>query len=402
MKFKYKAQKSGEIIEGTLEANSRFEVYSFLKAQNAQLIALKEEKISPFSLEYINAKFASVPLREVITFADNLATMLNAGLSLSRALSISLKQSKNPKMKLVIEDLRSMVEKGENFFSALERHKSVFSNLFISMVKSGELSGNLPDALKAVAMQLDRIDTLRKRVKGAMIYPSIIVFAIFAVGAFMMISVVPTLSKVFEDAHMKLPVATQMVISISKFLTNYLSFAIVLLLTLFVSLIVFLKTEKGKWASSFLVLHIPIIKELAKELNAARAARTISSLFKSGVDVVETLQISSEVVQNKYYKKALLDAAKAVEKGKTLAEALKKYEGLFPTMFVELIAVGEETGSVRDMMQKVADYYEEEVNEKTKNMSTIIEPFLMLFIGIAVGFFAYAMLTPMYTITQSI
>lgn len=402
MKFKYKAQKSGEIIEGTLEANSRFEVYSFLKAQNAQLIALKEEKISPFSLEYINAKFASVPLREVITFADNLATMLNAGLSLSRALSISLKQSKNPKMKLVIEDLRSMVEKGENFFSALERHKSVFSNLFISMVKSGELSGNLPDALKAVAMQLDRIDTLRKRVKGAMIYPSIIVFAIFAVGAFMMVSVVPTLSKVFEDAHMKLPVATQMVISISKFLTNYLSFAIVLLLTLFVSLIVFLKTEKGKWTSSFLVLHIPIIKELAKELNAARAARTISSLFKSGVDVVETLQISSEVVQNKYYKKALLDAAKAVEKGKTLAEALKKYEGLFPTMFVELIAVGEETGSVRDMMQKVADYYEEEVNEKTKNMSTIIEPFLMLFIGIAVGFFAYAMLTPMYTITQSI
>lgn len=402
MRFKYTAKKDGEIQQGVLEARNRFDAYQSIKSQGMQLVKLQKEGAGPMSFQYWAEKIGTVPDQEVILFAENLATMLKAGLSLSRALSISIKQTGNPKFKRSIESLLGAVEKGEPLFAALQKNKNIFSDLFISMTKAGELSGNLPGSLKSVAKQLDRVHSLKKKIKGAMIYPSIIIFAVFGVGAFMMVAVVPTLSKMFKEMHAELPYSTKLVIGFSDFLSQH--YLIAALLTLIVGSlsVAFLRTEKGAWFKSKFFLTLPIIKDLTKEINSAYAARTLSSLLSSGVDIVESTNIASDVVQNRYFKQSLRDVAKRLEQGKTFSEAVREYEGLYPIMFVELLSVGEETGSSSQMMEKVADYYEEEVNEKTKNMSTIIEPFLMLFIGIAVGFFALAMVTPMYSITQSI
>ncbi len=385
-----------------MEARNRFEVYRELKRNGAKLLSLKKQSSGIFSLDFWNERLSTVPETEIILFADNMSTMISAGLSLSRAISTAQKQSKNPKMKSVLGKLLQDVEGGVQFFEALSKNKNVFSDLFVSMVKAGELSGNLPSALKSVAIQMGRVHTLKRKIKGAMIYPSIIILAVFAVGIFMMTSVVPTLAKTFEEMNVELPYSTRLIILISDILKNYYIFAIAISLLLIFSIYSFLKTECGKRLFSKFILKIPIIKGISKELNSAYAARTLASLLKSGVDIVDSVNIASDVVQNRLFRNSLQDISESLKKGKTLTELLRNYEGLFPVMFVELVAVGEETGSVTDMMQKVADYYEEEVNEKTKNMSTIIEPFLMLFIGVAVGYFAVAMITPMYSLSSSI
>ncbi len=402
MKFKYKAKKGDRILEGELEAKSRFEVYNFIKSQNARLISVKNTEPGILSLTYWNSRISTVPKREVILFADNMSTMLSAGLSLTRALEVARKQTNNPRFKRVISSVLSQVEKGENFNEALKKHKKVFSDLFVSMVASGEMAGNLPQSLKAISLQLERIDSLKRKIKGAMIYPSVIVFAVFGVGIFMMVSVVPTLSSTFKEMNVELPVATKIIILISEFLRLNSAIALILLLIFISAFVYFVRTTKGKWFMSKVFLTVPIIKNITKELNSARVARTMSSLLQSGVDVVESLHISADVVQNMYFKDVLIKMADSVQKGKTISQSLEADKSLFPTMFVELLAVGEETGALKDMMQKVADYFEEEVNEKTKNMSTIVEPFLMLFIGISVGFFAYAMVVPMYSLADAI
>lgn len=402
MKFKYKAKKDGRLIEGVVEAQNRFEVYRFLRSQKAKLLSVKKAEPSLFSLKYLNSRMSSVPKREVILFADNMATMLSAGLTLTRSLEVAQKQTSNPRFKRVINLVKTRIEKGEAFNKALEAHKKVFTDLFVSMVASGEMAGNLPGALRAVSQQLERIDSLKRKIKGAMIYPSVILFAVFGVGIFMMVSVVPTLAATFKDMNVELPVATRAIMAFSDFLLNNSIISVLLLIFFIFSIVWFAKTDKGKWFFSKMFLTIPIIKTITQELNAARIARTLSSLLQAGVDVVESFKIASNVVQNLYYKDVMKQAAVSVKKGETISQSIDSSKDLFPIMFVELIAVGEETGALKDMMQKVADYFEEEVNEKTKNMSTVVEPFLMLFIGVAVGFFAYAMIVPMYSLANAI
>ena len=401
MLFKYKAKKNGKIYEGSMEARNRFELYQNLKADGAELISLQEAGFKPWQLSYWNEKLSTVPEHSIILFADNLATMLDAGLSLTRALDVAAKQIQNPKFKRIVLRIMQSVKEGEELYIALSKEK-VFSDLFVSVVKSGELSGNLPTALRSVARQLDRIYSLKKKIKGAMIYPSIIILAVVGVGIFMMTTVVPSLSKTFKEMNAELPYSTRLVMWFSDFMVeHFILFATIIFFSI-VSLVLFFRTETGARVKSALFLKIPIIKTLTREINAAYAARTLASLLKSGVGMVQSTQIAADVVQNRLFKESLKKISKDLERGKTFTDSLRNFENLYPIMFVELMAVGEETGATSSMMQKVADYYEEEVNEKTKNMSTIVEPFLMLFIGIAVGFFALAMITPMYSITQSI
>ncbi len=401
MQFRYTAKKDGSVIEGLIEAQDKFEVYRALRAQNMELINLEPVEPSIWSLSFWNERLSSVKDEDKILFAENLATMIMAGLSLSRALQIAQKQTKNPKFKRILRLLATDIERGETLHSALAKYRGVFSDLFISMVRAGELSGNLPESLKSVAKQMERVVGLKKKIKGAMIYPSIILFAIFGIGAFMMVTVVPTLSKIFKEMDAELPATTQFIIAFSDFLTQHYLISITIFLVLTSSMVLFLKSKIGHRFLSKFFLTLPIIGEMTREINAAYASRTLASLLRSGVDIVESTKISADVVQNDYFKDSLRNVAEELSKGKTFSEAVRKYENLYPIMFIELIAVGEETGVISDMFAKVAEYYEEEVNNKTKNLSTIVEPFLMLFIGIAVGFFAVAMLTPMYSITQN-
>jgi type IV pilus assembly protein PilC len=284
----------------------------------------------------------------------------------------------------------------------LAKFSKVFPPLFVSMVKAGEESGGLADALSVIGKQMERAHTLKKKIKGALIYPSIIVGAMFIIGILMLMFVVPTLTQTFNELGVELPKSTQFVIAISNFLKNNTVMTFVLIVIFIAFLIAWLRSKKGKKIFDYIILRIPVISTLVKETNSARTARTLSSLLAAGVEVVNAISITGDVVQNSYYKEVLKNSEKYIQKGLPLSKSFTENEELYPIIVGEMIAVGEETGRLSDMLYQVAEFYEEEIDQKTKNMSTIIEPFLMIFIGIVVGFFAISMISPIYSISAGI
>lgn len=403
-KYYYKAIKEGgKTYEGKVEAADRFAVYAKIRKDKATAVTVKEIRQSnPLSMESINNIFGSVKLNEKIIFTRNLSAMLNAGLPLTRALDVMERQTKNQKLKKTLIAITNDIREGKNFHDALNKFPKVFPPLFVSMVKAGEESGKLVDALTNLGSQMKRTYNLNKRIKGAMTYPIIIIIAMFVIGILMMIYVVPTLTATFSELGADLPNSTQAIISISNFLVE--NTVISFFLFVFFSGLLWMgfRTPQGKRLFHFTILHIPIISELVKETNSARTARTLSSLLSSGVEVVSAISITGEVVQNSYYKKVLKQAEKEVEKGEPLSKSFIAHTELYPVIVGEMISVGEETGQLSDMLKDIATFYEEEVESKTKNLSTIIEPFLMIFIGAIVGFFALSMISPIYSLSNSL
>jgi len=403
-KFKYKAvRENGQTYEGLVEAPDRFVVYSQIRKEKGTVVHVEEvRKGPPLSLEVINNLFATVKTSEKIILTRNLAVMIGAGLSLTRALDVMERQTKNIKLKKILHAIAEDIKKGTNFHTALEAHPKVFSKLFTAMVKAGEESGKLSDALTNIGEQMKRSYTLSKRIKGALTYPIIIVIAMVVIGILMLIYVVPTLTQTFEELGAELPTSTQLIISFSNFLVNYTFTALAIAASIGILFWFWFRTPQGQRVFHFSILHIPIISELVKETNSARTTRTLSSLLSAGVEVVTALSITSEVIQNSYYKEVLEKSQKVIQKGEPISKTFIENENLYPVLVGEMIAVGEETGKLSDMLQDIATFYEEEVDQKTKNLSTIIEPFLMIFIGAAVGFFALAMITPIYSISENI
>ncbi|OGG55014.1 hypothetical protein A3D62_03155 [Candidatus Kaiserbacteria bacterium RIFCSPHIGHO2_02_FULL_49_11] len=250
--------------------------------------------------------------------------------------------------------------------------------------------------------QLDRAYTLKKKIRGALIYPSIIVIAMIIIAILMLIYVVPTLTQTFNELGAELPNSTKAIIAASQFLTGNTLLALLIPLLFGGGVYLAWRSPQGKKVWGYVVLHIPIIGELVKEVQAARTTRTLSSLLSSGVDIVYAISITADVLQNPHYKDVLLRAEKSVQSGGQLSEAFSTNEHLYPLLVGEMIAVGEETGKLPDMLQRVATFYEDEVEQKTKDMSTIIEPFLMIIIGIGVGFFALSMIAPIYSLSENI
>ncbi|MEK7155581.1 MAG: type II secretion system F family protein [Patescibacteria group bacterium] len=403
-KFSYTAEKSdGEVYKGTAQARDRFELYEIVRREGGRILALTEDRSNRWwSLSFWNSKFSSVPEYEKILFARNLGAMLSAGLSLARALAVIERETKNAKLRGVVAELSGAVRRGETLHSALEKFPKVFPKLFSAMVRAGEEGGQMPQSLIVVSDQMERMYTLKKKIRGAMLYPVIIVIAIIGIGVFMMINVVPTLSQTFKEMGAELPASTRAIITVSDFLVQYTIMALALVIVVFGSLYAALKTEAGKRVMDFVLLHMPLIGSIVKEVNAARTARTLASLLSSGVDVVTSLEITADVVQNSYFKTVVLAAKENVQKGEPLSSAFVRAEHLYPAFVGEMISVGEETGQLTEMMKKLAVFYEDEVDRKTKDMSTIIEPFLMLAIGGAVGFFAVAMISPIYQLSDNI
>lgn len=403
-RFSYTAERAGgEVYTGAAEAADRFELYSIVRREGGHIVSFSEEGISSWlSLEALGGLFASVKEYDKIVFARNLGAMLAAGLPLSRALAVMERQAKNAKLTQVVTGIASDVRRGLSLHDALAKFPKIFSGLFVAMVRAGEEGGSLPDALNVVSEQMERMYQLKKKIRGALIYPAIIVVAIIGIGTVMMMYVVPTLAKTFEEMGAELPFTTQIIIGISEFLLQHtvLTFAGVLgLLALIVSLS---RTAPGKRALDFIFLHLPVIGTMVKEVNSARTARTLSSLLQSGVDVLASLEITGQVVQNSYFREVIKDASLRVGKGEPLSAAFSQRGDLYPAFVPEMMAVGEETGALSEMLKRLATFYEEEVDRKTKDMSTIIEPVLMIVIGAAVGFFAVSMIMPIYSLSQNI
>lgn len=403
-RFIYTAEKhDGEVYKRTAEANDRFELYALIRREGGHLLHMEEDHSDTWwSFEYWNSRIGSVSDQDKVLFARNISSMLGAGLPLSRALSVVERQAKAGKLKTVIGEVSELVRHGSAFHEALGQFPSVFSPLVVAMVRAGVEGGDLPNSLKLAADQTERMLLLKKKIKGAMLYPSIIVVAIIGIGTLLMTQVVPTLASTFEQMHAKLPTPTLIVIGTSNFLTQHFMLAFGGLVGIVVLTMLGLRTERGKRLRDKMLLHLPVIGDLNRELNAARTARTLASLLSAGVDVLTALSITHDIVQSADYKAVIQAAQEGVSQGEVLSRTFMRSVDLYPPFVGEMIAVGEETGQVSEMLKRVATYYEEEVDRKTKDMSAIIEPLLMLFIGIVVGFFAVSMIAPIYQITGNI
>lgn len=401
--FTYTGQDSeGKKVTSTVEAVDRFAVYAVARNQG-HTVSLVEEK-SKFSLsnfinvEKINSALSRVKEDELVMITRNLGSMLTAGLTVPRALSVIERQSSNPKLKTVIKKVMEKINKGDQFYESLKEFPKVFSDLYVAMIKSGEESGNLADSLKTLAIQMEKSSNLRKKIKGAMIYPAIVMIVMVIIGILMMIFVMPQITDVFKGIDKDLPATTTFLINTSDFLVDYTFQAIGGLIAFIFGFIYLLKTRWGKITTSWLIPRLPVIGNLAKEANSASTARTLSSLLNSGVDVISSINITEEVIQNVFYKEILRDAAARVEKGTSLSEVFIERKDYYPILVGEMILVGEETGQIAGMLGELAIFYEKEVERKTKDLSTIIEPLLMVVIGTGVGFFALALIAPIYSI----
>lgn len=406
-KFTYTGLDSeGKKVKETVTAEDRYAVYDIARS-NAHTVDSIEES-SGFALknlinmEAINYKLGKVKQDELVMTTRNLGSMLTAGLTITRALSVIERQSTNAKLKGVTKQVIDKINKGGQFFEALGDFPEVFNDLYIAMIKAGEESGNLAGSLQTLAIQMERSANLKKKIKGAMMYPSIVLIAMVIIGVLMMIFVMPQITGVFKDMGTDLPATTQFLISASDFFVNYTFVAIGGMISFMVLLVYGLRTKYGKIATSWLIPKLPVIGTLAKETNSARTARTLSSLLNSGVDVMQALEITEEVVQNYFYKQVIRSARDRVEKGTALSESFVERTDLYPILVGEMILVGEETGQIAGMLGELAIFYETEVERKTKDLSTIIEPLLMVVIGGGVGFFALALIAPIYSIGDGI
>lgn len=404
MKYTVKVKRTDGTEETRhVEAESRFAVYSQIEKSGGMVLSLEEGGGGLSLPAWTQIQIGSgIKTEEKITFTKNLSAMLSAGLMLSRALSVISRQTKNQYLKKIVETLETGVKSGQSFHETLAQFPNMFSPLFVAMTKAGEESGTLSDALRVVAKQMDRSYTLTKKVKGAMIYPSIIVAAIIVIGILMLIFVVPTLSSTFSSLGSELPLATRVIIGMSQFVTNNVIVVIGLLILAGAGGSFFIRSKFGANLILLGSLHLPAIGELVRETYGARAARTLSSLLSSGVEMLTAIQIAAEVVGDNVFGKVLIEAGERVRKGETLSAAFVNHPKLFPPFVSDMIAVGEETGKVAEMLGQVAEYYENDVEDRTKDLSTIIEPLLMLFIGVFVGVFAMAMIAPIYSLSSKI
>jgi len=399
MEFTYTAiTKDGRKESATIEAANLATAGHLLKEQGLLPTEIREQgNKTSFSFSKI---FSFVSLSEKINFVQNLGVMLKAGISISRCLQILVKQTRNKRFKDILSDVYNQVQQGKSLAEALGKYPSVFPNIVTSMIKIGELSGNLDRSLEYLSIQLEREADLKSKVRGAMMYPSVIMGAMVVIGVLMSIFVLPSLMSIFTEQGVTLPLSTRIVIAISNFMSGHAVLAIGGMIGVIVASVAFFRTPAGKRTFSIFSLNFLIIKEITKKINLARFARILSSMLKSGVPIVQGLEVVAESLDNVLYKELLRQAADDVKLGKPLAESLSKSQKLFPVLVQQMVAVGEESGSTQEILEQLAIHYEIEVDDTLKNLASVIEPLLILFIGGIVGMLALALISPIYSIYQ--
>ncbi|OGF72154.1 hypothetical protein A3C05_02925 [Candidatus Giovannonibacteria bacterium RIFCSPHIGHO2_02_FULL_45_40] len=404
--YHYKARdKSGNDMDGNREAKDKYDLARALRAEGVLPIFISEtgadksvgwrsKKIN----DYIPSFLKRVSLEEKLNFTRNIAVMIGAGVSLSKALEVMARQTQNDKFKTVILAITDAIKNGRSFADAIGEHKTVFPKFYQEMVRAGEKSGKLEESLKLIALQLKKDYALRRKVRGAMVYPVIVMIAMVGIGILMLIYVVPTLITTFEELKVQLPLSTRLIIFVSQ---SILQSGLILLAGAAVAgygAYRWAKSKMGKTQLDWLFTHLPVIKGINQKFNSARTCRTLSSLISSGVDILEAISITKEVLQNHLYQNILDDARAKIQRGETISKAFLSSGELYPSLVGEMIGIGEETGELSQMLLRLASFYESEVSQATKDLSTVIEPALMILMGVVVGFFAVSMISPMYNL----
>lgn len=345
-------------------------------------------------------KFSSVKLKEKVTFFQLLAVMINAGVPIIRSLYILSEQTKNPLLQQTIRDLAKKMEEGGSLSVAMAEHEKIFSESERGMIASGEASGNLNEILKDLAHQAEKSAGIVAKVKGAMAYPIAIVL-IMIVALFLMLTiVVPQLTSIFTDSGKELPTATKILIGMSDLAENNWLEVLIMAVAVIGGLVIFKRTKAGKYAFDLLLINLPIFGSLIKKLMISRFARLLASLLKSGVPIVKALTITSKAIGNEVYKKRIEYAAQDVTQGIPLGENLSESSGLFPPMVANMILVGEKTANIIEVSNKIADFYEEEVDNAVSTLSKLMEPVILVVMGASVGFIVAAIMQPIIALSD--
>ena len=398
--------KKGEPYSGSREAKDERQLARILRQEGYILISAapeEEKKEKPWARWQRLIPFLDkVSLKEKMMFARNLQLMVSAGVSLPKALQSLSQQSQSRKFKKTLLNISDQIIKGESFSDALAKHPDIFPHLFYNMVKIGEESGTLEKNLGIAARQMERENDLKSKIKGAMMYPAVIISAMIGIGILMLVMVVPKLAQTFQELEIELPLTTRIVIGLGRFLSEKWYLVILFVFAWAAAFRFILKTKAGKRAWDAFSLRVPVISTLVKRTNAAYTVRTLSSLIAAGTPLLTALRIVAGTLNNFYFKQALTQSIEKVKKGQKFSQALKPYQDLYSVAVIQMIEVGEETGQTSEVLQKLADFYEEEVANATKNLASVIEPVIMLLIGGVVGFFAVSMVQPIYSIMSSV
>jgi len=400
----------GKEITGSMEAvnekqlsqNLRGQGYFLVSSQTNEKDKDQEIKISnKLKLNFLDSLF-NVPLTEKLFFVRNLKVMVKTGVSLVRSFEILSLQTKSKKFRNILIGISTRINRGESLSSSMGQYPKVFPMLFQETIRVGEETGRLEDALKILNKQMEKEHNLKSKMQSAMVYPLMVVCMGFGIGIFMMIFAVPKIKASFVEMGVQLPLTTKIILGFAGLLTKYWIIAIFVFIGLGIGVFLFTRSGKGGKIKSALWLKIPMISKLTRQTNSASTLRTLSSLLQSGVPIVKSLDIASGSLSNFYFRNALKDASQRVEKGEKLSVALKSYQNIFSPMVVQMIEVGEETGETPDILEKLAEFLEEEVAASTERLSSIMEPILIMCVGGAVGFFAVSMMQPMFSIMDGV
>lgn len=394
MQYKVTVLKDNKKLVKTLEAENEKSLLDYLQKNGYLTLEVKPVKRRSFFF------FDRVSFNDIVDLTRQLAIMLNAGLTLVDCLDILKKQIiKEPLLKL-IEDIDKDIRAGISFSSALKKYPQYFPNLYVSLVKSGEASGKLSDILLRLADNLEREREFKGKLKGALIYPVIVIIAMVLVMFIMVTFVIPKLLTMFKDFNIDLPLTTKILIKISEFSTKYWPLAIVFTVIIFLLTRRYLKTKQGRVMKDSLLLKIPIINRVVKIGALVDSTRTLAVLTKSGVSILDSLEIVVDTTDNIIFKQAFKNIAKQVEKGTSLGIAMQNEE-IFPPILVQMTIVGENTGHLDDTLMRISRYFEIESELAIKAMTTLIEPAIILFLGVGVGFLVFSVITPIYQLTSS-
>lgn len=367
----------------------------------------KEKQLSAFEIKlnnWVAQHLRRIPFVQKIFFIDHMRTMVHAGLSLTESLDVLSKEIENKKLALIIAEIKSGIEKGRQLSEVLAEHPKAFPPIYVKMIASGEISGKLEESLEQVVTQMQKTQELTSSIRGAMIYPAVILAAMGGIGIMMVTVVLPKLMTLFEEFHAELPLATRVLIAITNFMSNPINLVITVavLTALIVSFIMGLKKSPGfRHAIHKMNLYLPIVGKIIKKVNLARFSLTLSSLLKSTIPIVEAADITAETCGNVLYRDALHAAAEKIKTGTPLSEILAEHYKLFPPMVTEMIMVGERTGEIDQLLNELANFYGKEVDKTMKNFAQVIEPVIILVLGVAVAGMAVAVIMPMYTLVQS-
>ena len=397
-RFNYKARdKTGTVLTGEVEATSPEHASKLLHAKGLIVISIKAKIDTP--LDFIRRFRERITLQDVATFTRQLSTMVNAGLPITEALLILRSQAKGP-MEKVASQVLADVEGGESLSTSISRHPKVFSPTYVALVRSGEVGGVLDDVLARLADDLEKQQEFSGKVKGALIYPAIVITGMLAVGLIMMIFVIPRLTSLYGEFNANLPVPTKILIGISNILLRFWPILLILTVGGFYAFQLYRKTVPGRRRTDELILKLPIIGDLQRQVLLTDITRTLSLMVGAGVSILDALNITSGVVNNVVLSSALKDSAKQVEKGFPVAYSFAKHPEAFPFILSQMIAVGEETGKMEDVLKKISHVFEVESDQRVKTLTAAIEPLVMILLGVGVGFLVIAVILPIYNLTS--